>query len=1302
MAADFNPYHVWLGIPPEEQPANYYRLLSLKQFETNGDVIDSAADRQMAHLRTFQSGKHGELTQRILNEVAAARVCLLDPKKRAAYDQQLRANLVAATAAAPAAGAVSQLAGGSAILRQPPRRPADVMAAAPAASFPAPTTVPKPVDQWEDLLGNPTDKQAFRPAGKPAGATTAQVNAARQRGSNSRMIAIGIGAAAVLIAAVGIGVFALNSPSDGTLLFDWPLADRPDTTITVDGVPLLPPTSGPWEYRGPAGPHHIVAEHLAYKLDANVAIVAGQQQSVPSDWKPKATLALDWPVALHSGAELKVDGRTQLITQHDPLELAVEPGPHVVQVTLHGSSPITLTTTIAPDGRQLISIRPPPPTSTKLVFDWPSDQRKGAELIIDGSRQSVPVGGGSTSFALVVAPGRRVVHITRTGFEPFDQTVDLAAGENQSLTPIWTPEKKVAPTVVVDTPARAETKTLPVEPVKKLPVPAAAEQDRIAKQLDDLYKVSGPGPKQPQQAQELYDVAAKAGVPAAERYMLLTKGAEIAAVAGDLNLSLQGIDTLDGEYEIDSLEAKQKLLDKFVNAGKPDQLADAIPTLEQLMIDQAIAADRYEVALQLANTASRAVAKSKIATRKEIDERLSRRRHDIHMLEPIYAAAKKAQETLDKTPADPDANLNVGRWHAFYKADWAGGLPLLAKGSDEKLKVLAEQELKAPADADGQAQLADAWWDMAQKEAGIARDSLRLHAGDIYKAVLPNLASALKKAAIKRRMAEIADLKPIVARAAASNPTGASKFPLGQWVDLLPLVDLSRDSLRGQWSRSGTEILSDSTNLAMFEIPVAIEGAYDLEVDFTRADGNDSIDTIIPVGTHQCSLKLSGWAGKASGLALVDGRQPVDAGYSAPAWPGSLENGRRYHLLIRVRLLEAGRASIDVLLNGKPFLPSWTGDQSSLMQGFKLSSPKYLGFAANWSHTTYRAVRLKLVSGNASAVASVNESAAPTNSDSSPPSGKTRVAVGRWIDLLRQVDPVRDAVSGKWTRDAANVSCSPGSSVQLKLPAAPSVSYDFEVEFTRTASDGDVMTFFTVGQRMVMLVLCAHHGAVSGLQEIDGLLAEAAGNPTSKRSGERGEAANAAALETGHRYRLLMRVRILSGGRGSVDVSLDGQPYLPHWVGSLDSLALPSSWAQSTPHQLALGAFENNTTFHAARFRTVKIQPANTTSPTPAAGASSKSDDTDGGVKLAFTKWTYVADENGRSGDFEKNATEWIEMKDGKVWAHFKESARNAKYVELFDATRHIWVRLTPTEASWSRDRANWITSGKGAPATEP
>jgi hypothetical protein len=44
-------------------------------------------------LRTFQSGKNSALSQKILNEVAAARICLLDPKKRSQYDARLREQL---------------------------------------------------------------------------------------------------------------------------------------------------------------------------------------------------------------------------------------------------------------------------------------------------------------------------------------------------------------------------------------------------------------------------------------------------------------------------------------------------------------------------------------------------------------------------------------------------------------------------------------------------------------------------------------------------------------------------------------------------------------------------------------------------------------------------------------------------------------------------------------------------------------------------------------------------------------------------------------------------------------------------------------------------------------------------------------------------------------------------------------------------------------------------------------------------------------------------------------------------------
>src|SRR5262245_59361737 len=91
MSAAFDPYHKWLGIPPEEQPASLYRLLGIRPFEADGDVIDSAADQRMTHLRSFQSGKHAALSQKLLNEISRARQRLLDPEEKAEYDAQLRA-----------------------------------------------------------------------------------------------------------------------------------------------------------------------------------------------------------------------------------------------------------------------------------------------------------------------------------------------------------------------------------------------------------------------------------------------------------------------------------------------------------------------------------------------------------------------------------------------------------------------------------------------------------------------------------------------------------------------------------------------------------------------------------------------------------------------------------------------------------------------------------------------------------------------------------------------------------------------------------------------------------------------------------------------------------------------------------------------------------------------------------------------------------------------------------------------------------------------------------------------------------
>ncbi len=96
----FNPYHKWLGIPPAEQPPHHYRLLGIDVFESDSDVILSAVDQRVSYLRQCALGPNGDASQKLLNEVSNAQVCLLDQQKKAAYDDQLRAKLQAASAGA--------------------------------------------------------------------------------------------------------------------------------------------------------------------------------------------------------------------------------------------------------------------------------------------------------------------------------------------------------------------------------------------------------------------------------------------------------------------------------------------------------------------------------------------------------------------------------------------------------------------------------------------------------------------------------------------------------------------------------------------------------------------------------------------------------------------------------------------------------------------------------------------------------------------------------------------------------------------------------------------------------------------------------------------------------------------------------------------------------------------------------------------------------------------------------------------------------------------------------------------------
>ncbi|HQU42408.1 MAG TPA: SUMF1/EgtB/PvdO family nonheme iron enzyme [Pirellulales bacterium] len=185
MQGAFDPYRKWLGVRTSERPPNHYDLLGLEWFESDEETISHAADQRIAYVRTLALGDFADLSQQILNELAAAKVCLLNAGRKAEYDLRLQASLAG------------------------PTTPAPVSTSPAPASAPRTTVAPPPSSAGRRP---PPPARIIAIASPDA---TADVPVAAAARNVRAMIAIGASIALALLAvAISLRVYARNLPED--------------------------------------------------------------------------------------------------------------------------------------------------------------------------------------------------------------------------------------------------------------------------------------------------------------------------------------------------------------------------------------------------------------------------------------------------------------------------------------------------------------------------------------------------------------------------------------------------------------------------------------------------------------------------------------------------------------------------------------------------------------------------------------------------------------------------------------------------------------------------------------------------------------------------------------------------------------------------------------------------------------------------------------------------------------------------------------------------------------------------------
>jgi len=89
-------YSEWLKIPPGSRPPDHYALLGLARFCRDQGAIETAARERLTRLDRYAMHPDRATRDRVqdmMDEVAQARVDLIDPRRQQAYDEELARSL---------------------------------------------------------------------------------------------------------------------------------------------------------------------------------------------------------------------------------------------------------------------------------------------------------------------------------------------------------------------------------------------------------------------------------------------------------------------------------------------------------------------------------------------------------------------------------------------------------------------------------------------------------------------------------------------------------------------------------------------------------------------------------------------------------------------------------------------------------------------------------------------------------------------------------------------------------------------------------------------------------------------------------------------------------------------------------------------------------------------------------------------------------------------------------------------------------------------------------------------------------
>lgn len=411
---------------------------------------------------------------------------------------------------------------------------------------------------------------------------------------------------------------------------------------------------------------------------------------------------------------------------------------------------------------------------------------------------------------------------------------------------------------------------------------------------------------------------ADAASEAADQYAALREAADVAIAIGDLKTAAQCNATLSTIYHVEETDLRlAMLLAGAAQMGKSIPAHD-LALADLNLADDAVHADNYDVAVRALALAAAALPGAADDT---LTARHKKREKEIRDMREEYQGAAAAIKKLADNPDDKDANLRAGRFYCLAVGNWTKGLPMLLKGSNITMKLLAESELAGATGIDAQLKLADGWWDESASESGAAAAHCKQRAGFWYRRAKTTSAAVLPDRVTTRLLA-----------------TSRS-------VDLLALTG-RRDRVSGEWTGTTRSLSCTNAGVSRLQFPYPVPEEFDFAVQFTIHKVGDHVVQIVPV--HDTYFA---WAMGADRT----GFQTVDPAGSQPTYNRVTFIANKTYLSV----VEVRRTGVRVVVNGV-LAAEWKTNFTDFTppNAWKLGDPKLLGFGSAFTEVTLQSAKL--------------------------------------------------------------------------------------------------------------------------------------------------------------------------------------------------------------------------------------------------------------------------------------------------------------------------------------------------------